>query len=264
MYPVLFKIGNFPVHTFGVVLIVAFLVGLMIARKRAPRFGVDPNRISDLAFWMLIAGVLGARALFLIQEPPKDWHEIFSLQFAGLTSFGGIIGAAFVVAFWCRKHKVATRAILDIFGPPLLIGWAIGRVGCLMNGCCYGIVCPADFPLGVHTPENAFVHYPAQMLDSLLNVLAFGAVLLIEKRRQMQLGQVFALALSLQGLSRFIYEFARAGTPEQLQRGLASSTYWDGLPITEAHAAAAVMIVTGIVLGLVYAKRPVVREPQPA
>src|SRR4051812_5473146 len=133
MYPVLFQIGSFKVHSYGVVLIIGFLVGLFIARKRAPRYGINPNKLSDVAFIALIAGVLGARILFLIQEPPKDWHEYFSPEFAGLTSFGGLIGGALVMALWARKNKISMRALLDVFGPPLLVAHAIGRVGCLLN-----------------------------------------------------------------------------------------------------------------------------------
>src|SRR4051812_42564480 len=125
MYPTLFHIGSFKVHSYGVVLIVAFLVGLLIARKRAPKFGLDPNRLSDMAFIVLISGVLGARILFLIQEPPKDWHEYFSPEFAGLTSFGGLIGGAIALLLWAWKTKTSTRALLDVFGPPLLVAHAI-------------------------------------------------------------------------------------------------------------------------------------------
>src|SRR5579862_1319531 len=150
MYPILFKIGTFKVHTYGVVMIIAFLIALLFARKRAPKFGIDPNKLSDMAFLTLIAGVLGARILSLIQEPPKDWHEYFSLQFAGLTSFGGVIGGAIVVFWWARKTATPVKPLLDVMGPALLVGQAIGRVGCLLNGCCYGGACSNDLPWGIH------------------------------------------------------------------------------------------------------------------
>ncbi|HVT12276.1 MAG TPA: prolipoprotein diacylglyceryl transferase [Fimbriimonadaceae bacterium] len=260
MYPILFRIGSFPIHTYGVLMIVAFLAALWIARKRAPRFGISPNKLSDMAFLALIGGVLGARILYLMQDPPKDWHGYLTLQFAGLTSFGGYIGGALVVLWWARKSKTPLRSLLDVLGPPLLVGQAIGRVGCLLNGCCYGHVCDVHFFLGVHIPDNNFLHYPAQLYDTILTMTAFGAVLLTEKRRHLRLGQAFALSLSLLGLGRVIDEFWRAGTDAQVNAGYASSTYWGNLPFTQAQVAAAGMILLGIVLYIVYARRP---EPAP-
>ena len=257
MYPVLFKIGNFPVHTYGVALIVAFLAALLVARSRAPKFGINPNRLSDMAFLALIAGVLGARILYLIQDPPADWHGYLTLQFAGLTSFGGYIGGALVVVWWARKTKTSLRAVLDVMGPPLLVGQALGRVGCLLNGCCYGHVCSTNFFLGVRVPDNPYLHYPAQFYDTLLTLAGFGIVLLVEKRRELRLGQAFSLSLALLGLGRLIDEFWRAGTDAQVHDGFASSTYWDGLPFTQAQAAAAALIALGVVLYLVYGRKAV-------
>lgn len=264
MHPILFKIGSFEVHTFGLVMIVAFLVGLWIARVRAPKFGIDPGHLSDMAFYALIAGVLGARITYLLLDPPADWHEILTLKFAGLTSFGGLVGAALVIIFWSRKHKISVRAMLDALGPALLVGQAIGRVGCLMNGCCYGGVCPDNFPFGVRTPENALLHYPAQVYDSLMCLALAGILIGLERRFSFRLGQVASLAIGFWGLSRFVDEFWRAGTVAQVQSGLASSTYWDGLPVTQAQVAALAMMVLAAIMFFVYARRPVAAEPLPA
>lgn len=263
MYPVLFQIGSFKVHTFGVVMIVAFLTALFVARKRAPRFGLEPNKLSDMAFITLIAGVLGARIAYLLLDPPRDWHEILSLQFAGLTSFGGIIGGAIAVIWWARKSRVALRPVLDVLGPPLLIGWAVGRVACLFNGCCFGGVCPETFPLGVRSPDNPYLHYPAQLYDTLMNLAAFGLVLLIERKARLRPGQMFALALGLWGVSRIIDEFSRAGTPDQVRQGLASSTYWAGLPFTEAQTAALAVVALAGILLWAYARKPLAPRPAP-
>jgi phosphatidylglycerol---prolipoprotein diacylglyceryl transferase len=264
MYRVLFHIGSFPVHTYGVTLIIAFMIALVVARKRAVRYGVNPNKLSDMSFVLLIAGVLGARIMYLIQEPPVDPKEYFSLQFAGLTSFGGLIGGGIALLWWCLKTKTSIRTVLDIMGPPLLIGHAIGRVGCLLNGCCFGGVCANDFPLGVHMDHTTRLFHPAQIYDSLMNLAGLAILLLIEKRGVLKLGQVFSLAIVFHGLSRFIYEFWRAGTEEQVKAGIASSTYWGNLPITQAQAAAAVIVLFGAVLFVVYARKPRPEDPPPA
>lgn len=266
MLKVLFHIGSFPVHSYGVVLIVGFLVGLLIARKRAPQFGINPNKLTDMAFMALIAGVFGARILFLLQEPPATWQGYFDWQFAGLTSFGGIIGGAIVVLLWARRTKTTTPAVLDVLGPAFLISHAIGRIGCFLNGCCAGRVCEPGNPWGVHFGNTHLTFYPAQIYDSLMNVAGFGLLLLIEKRG-LRMGQAFAIAMMFHGLARFIYEFWRSGTPSQVQAGLASSTTIGSLPLTEAHVAALAIMILGVVLFFVYARKPVQpveQEPQPA
>ncbi|HTQ09089.1 MAG TPA: prolipoprotein diacylglyceryl transferase [Fimbriimonadaceae bacterium] len=256
MLPILFKIGSFPIHTYGVLMVIAFLVALAFARKRATRYGISPNKLSDMAFVMLIAGVLGARILFLIQEPPRDWHEYFSIQFAGLTSFGGLIGGALVAIWWVWRKKMPMRPMLDVLGPPLLVGWAIGRVGCLMNGCCYGGVCPPNLPWALHivVGGRTLPFHPAQIYDSLMNLAGLGIVLLVE-RRGVASGRIFAISLAANGLSRFIYEFWRAGTVAQVDAGYASSTYWGHLPITQAQAAAGLIVLFGVFLFIVFSRR---------
>jgi len=251
MHPILFKIGNFPVHSFGVLMIAAFLVGTWIARRRAPRFGIDPQKLSDMLFWVLILGILGARVGFIIQElpyylDPKHRDELLSFQFAGLTSFGGVIVAILVMVLWARKHDWSARAVLDTIAPGALVGHAIGRIGCLLNGCCFGGQCPPDMPWGIHIDHIPALMHPAQVYDALMNLAGVGFLLWIEKRGQAR-GQIFALALALHGLARFIYEFWRAGTQAQVDAGLASSTYWGPLPITQAQAMAAVLVVVGLV-----------------
>ena len=93
MRPILFNIGNFPIHSFGVMMVIAFFSALWLVRRRAAAFGFDPSAISDVAFYTLIAGVLGARLVFIVQELPhylSHPSELFTLQFQGLTSFGGL------------------------------------------------------------------------------------------------------------------------------------------------------------------------------
>jgi phosphatidylglycerol:prolipoprotein diacylglycerol transferase len=248
MHPILFKIGNFPVHSFGVVMVVAFLIGLLIARSRAKRFGLDPNKLTDMSFWALIVGILGARIAFIIQDLGyylKNTKELFSLQFAGLTSFGGVIAALGYMVFWAKRANWPIKLLLDVIGPAGLVMHAIGRVGCLLNGCCYGGQC--DLPWGIHVDKIPVPMHPAQIYDALMNLAAIPILLWVEKKGQSR-GQIFALVLTFHGLARFIYEFWRAGTEAQVKAGLASSTYWGSLPITQAQAMAAVLVVVGMSL----------------
>lgn len=259
MHPILFNIGTFAVHSFGVMMVLAFFGGLWLANRRAAKYGVPKNEVMDMVFWTLISGVLGARIVFILQE----WHyyfvehreQLFTLKFEGLTSFGALIFGFFAIVIFARIKKRPLLAILDILGPALLLGQAVGRIGCLLNGCCYGGVCPTDAWYGIHIQNmGELKFYPAQLIDSAMNLVGLVAVLFLEKRG-LKAGQVFGAAVAAHGISRFIYEFWRAGTADQVAKGLASSTYMANLPITDAQVAAGGLIILGVVSFLVFGNR---------
>src|SRR5947199_424692 len=164
MYPILFKVFGFPIHSYGVMLLIAFFVAVWYGRKRAPKFGLSPGELYDAAFWALILGVLGARIFFIIQEwdhYSKHKEELFSLQFAGLTSFGGVFFGILGLFIWSRIAKKSFVRVLDVIAAPFLVAHAIGRVGCLLNGCCYGGVC--DLPWAIHVDHYPQLFHPAQI-----------------------------------------------------------------------------------------------------
>jgi phosphatidylglycerol:prolipoprotein diacylglycerol transferase len=244
-------------------IVVSFLVGMWLVRKRAKLYGFNPDKVLDMGFWALIAGVLGARIAFILQELPyylKHQNELFSLQFSGLTSFGGEILAVIAIVLWAKRNKYGIVPILDLAAPGYVLGYAIGRIGCFLNGCCYGGVCSPNLPWGVHFADAQGLHHPAQLYDTLMNLVALGILLMAEKRKLLS-GRLAALTLILHGAARFIYEFWRAGTEEEVQKGLASSTYWGSLPITQGHAMALVLIVIGAVWYVIAGKKAVKTPP---
>lgn len=255
MYPKLFEIpkigpiGPITVHSFGVMMVIAFAASLWVARTRAPKFGIDSNKMTDAGFWALVAGVLGARVVFILQDLPyylahKD--ELFSIQFQGLTSFGGLIFAVIALAVWARKAGVPMARLFDVCAPAYGVGYILGRVGCLLNGCCYGTVCSPDFFLATHFGRMSDPHHPAQLYDAGMNILALGALFWLE-RRGLKMGQAAAFYLAAHGVARFIYEFWRAGTVEEVKLGIASSTRMGTLPFTEAQVVAFALVLVGIV-----------------
>ena len=252
MYPVLFEIFGFKVHSFGLLMLIAFGTALLLARSRGPRFGFTHEQISDVGFWALIAGVLGARVAFLAQEIPyylEHPEKLLTLQFEGLTSFGGLLFGFLAVVVACRRMKKPLWNLLDVLAPAMLVGHIIGRIGCLLNGCCYGGHC--DLPWAIHVQGEVGLFHPAQVYDSLMNLGALGLLLFME-RRGLKAGQTFGWFLVLHGAARFIYEFWRAGT---------TSTTMGSLPITEAHVAALVLVLAG---GIILAKsRRNSDQPQP-
>lgn len=246
MIPKLISIGPFTVYSYGFLLFLGFIAGIFLARKRAKRFGIEPDSIYDLAFWAILLGILGARGLFILQDLPhytKNPREIFT-QFSGLTSFGGLLGGFLGVLIYAKRAKQRLWPVLDTVAPSFLLAHAIGRIGCLLNGCCHGFAC--DLPWAIPIQGQPGRYHPAQAYDSLMNI-AMLLLLLRFERRGLAAGQTFGAMLFLHGITRVIYELWRAGT---------SSTTISGLPITEAQVAAALISLVGLVVYITGNRRP--------
>ena len=220
MFPELFSLGPVTVYTYGVVLAAAYLLGLQLAMRRAKARGMDPNRALDLGIAIIISALVGAKLLLVLvdfdhfRENPR---EIFSIVRAGGVFYGGLI-AAVLVAFWyMRRHRMPLWTTTDIFAPGISLGHAVGRLGCLAAGCCYGH--PTHLPWGitftnpaaaanVGTPLGVALH-PTQVYESVveLGILAF--LLLTEKKGRPFPGRTFWAYLLLYGISRFVIEFFR-------------------------------------------------------
>jgi phosphatidylglycerol:prolipoprotein diacylglycerol transferase len=262
MFPTLFKSGSFELPSFGLLMVIAFFSGLFLAQKRAPRFGLTSEDVIDSFLPMLFAGVLGARVVFIAQEWGyyKDhMSELLTLRFQGLTSFGGILFGLIACMIWCKRKGFSFPLYGDLIAPAFLLGHAIGRVGCFLNGCCFGGVCPPSFPLGVKFVGQELLHHPAQLYDTAMNLVGLAVLLAYEKRPHSP-GQTFGLMFILHGMARFIYEFWRAGTVEDVAAGKASSTYMASLPITEAQVAALVLVVIGAVLMAVFGRKGMIQQ----
>jgi phosphatidylglycerol---prolipoprotein diacylglyceryl transferase len=242
MHPTLFQIGSFKVASFGVMMVIAFIVSLTIARKRAPRFGMTAEQVSDVSFWTIIGGILGARLFFIVQDSSywKNPSQLLTIQFQGLTSFGGFIIGGLLGAYMCKRRKLPVLGYLDSVAPAFLVGHAIGRIGCLFNGCCHGARNDHAFPFSVYSSEAKCLTAPAQLYDSLLNLIAFGIVMYISRNNQ-KAGFAFGMAFFVHGITRFIYEFFRAG---------ASSTSSLGIGLTDGHIMAALVAAAGLFVAL--------------
>jgi phosphatidylglycerol:prolipoprotein diacylglycerol transferase len=228
MDPVAFQLGPLSIRWYGILTAAGFLAGYLIASRRAPQRGVSREAIADLVFWIMVGGILGARLFYVVQ----NWSdfsgrliEIIRIDHGGLVFYGGFCGACIAVAAVCRIKHLPMAAVADICAPALPVGHALGRVGCFLNGCCFGWpwrgACAVEYPhdtgvmyvqkaLGLLPPQAiaATPVFPIQLVAAAMNLVIFATLLVIERRLRFR-GQLFAAYLVLYGTGRFLVEFGR-------------------------------------------------------
>lgn len=212
MHRILFSVGRFPVYSYGVFLGVAFLCGILFAVRRAPRLGILPEAVVEVASLCIIGAILGSRLAYVLLH--FDYYRyypsrILSLREGGLTFYGGVLGAIALTVPYIRLKRYPLAAFFDLFAPPLALGYAIARIGCFLNGCCYGRVSPFSFfPLGVRFPYLEGFRYPTQIYATGYSLLIFFILLRLEKTRHFR-GELFLDYLALYGAARFLIEYLR-------------------------------------------------------
>ena len=144
MFPQLFRIGEsefLVLPTYGVLVAVGFLLGLLLARLLARRNDLPPDRISDLAIWTLLLGLVGSKLVLILLDLPAYLREpallLASLRYAGVF-YGGLLAGLLFVVWYCRRHELSFGKVADTFAPAVALAHAFGRLGCFMAGCCYG------------------------------------------------------------------------------------------------------------------------------
>ena len=177
---------------------IAFITGATLAAKEAKRQGLNPDDIFNLCFVAFISGVLGGR-IFYVLENLKVYLanplEIIMFQHGGLAVFGGIIAGVISAVIFLKRKKLPVLKTLDLLVPFVALAQAIGRLGCLLNGCCYG--------------KTAV---PVQVYSSLLLVLIF-LILRFFQAKPHKSGEIFFMYLLLYSLKRFFIEFWRLDNP---------------------------------------------------
>ena len=139
--PAIFGIGPLTIYTYGVMLAAAYLAGLQLAIVRGRKAGLDPGRLLDLGVYIVIAALIGAKLLLLLVNFNyfrNNPDEILVLARSGGVFYGGLITATLVAFWYIRRHRLPFWTTCDMFAPGIALGHVIGRLGCLMAGCCYG------------------------------------------------------------------------------------------------------------------------------
>jgi len=208
--PILFEFFGIPVYGYGFMVALAFIVGYAISLKHVNKANMTRELFADFTLWMAVSGVVGARLLYVAlnwSEYADNLLTIFDLRAGGLAFHGGAIAAIIVGVWFVRKHRLSVGQIADAVTPAFALGIAIVRLGCLLNGCCYGL--PSELPWCF---DCSYWHdgarHPTQIYESLA---MFGVFWYLSKRRQHnQFPGYLLIIFSIQySAVRFIVEFFR-------------------------------------------------------
>jgi phosphatidylglycerol:prolipoprotein diacylglycerol transferase len=220
MYPELFRIGNFPINTYGVLLALGLVLALYTAARLAVRDGLPKERIYDLGLWTILGGLLGSKILMIFTE---DHVQVFSLDFlrSGGVYFGGFLGGFITLVILIRLYGLPFWKVGDAFAPGLALGQVLGRQGCFSAGCCWGK--PTDLPWGVHFTEaghantgvpiygvdgsNLYLH-PTQLYESFTMLAVFLLLIYLHRKKKFD-GQILLAYGIIYSVFRFLVEFVR-------------------------------------------------------
>jgi phosphatidylglycerol:prolipoprotein diacylglycerol transferase len=227
MHPILFEAGGLTIYSYGVLLAAAYLLGLQFALMRARSRGLPSQQVMDLGIWIIISALVGAKLLLLIvdfNQFTANPRDLLSLARSGGVFYGGLIAAVAVALIYLRRHHLPLWTTTDVFAPGIALGHIVGRLGCLLAGCCFGK--PTSVPwaitfsdpaamANVGTPLGVPLH-PTQLYEAGAEALILAFLLLFERRGRPFPGRTFWSYMLMYGVSRFIIEFYR-GDP----RGMA-------------------------------------------
>ncbi len=240
--------SGIPVFGYGLMMFVGFSVATWLASRRVRAIGQPPDVIWDMMMWALIPGLIGARAIYLVQ----NWDRVFAgkqgqdyllafvaLWDGGIVFYGSVIGGTIGILIYCQRRKINAIALLDVIAPSLFVGEGFGRIGCFLYGCCFGRAC--DLPWAVQFPPDSLTFeklvergtipsdalmtiplHPTQLYSSFSAFVLAGILAWFFRRRPFD-GAVTALACMLHGINRFTLETLRDDEPARWGTGLTFS-----------------------------------------
>jgi len=225
MYPVIYNLFGIQIYSFGLFLALGFIFSLISLIEVGKRFGFSKNDAIDLSYILLISGVVGARVFYIIlnyQYYLSKPLEMLLINKGGLVYYGGFIGGIFAVLYFVKNHKLSFLTTVDLIASVVPIGQMFGRIGCFLNGCCFGtesvgklkVIFPLGSPAFNHYHEFQPVH-PVQLYESFGVGIIFLILVSVIERKKFD-GQIISLYGILYPLLRFNIEFFRADNPKLL------------------------------------------------
>lgn len=259
-----------PLHTYGLLLALAFVIGVLLAQREARRRGQEAERIGDLAFWILVAALAGSMVLYVLLnleefsgarffgDPPFQSVPRFLLVWrVGLVFYGGFIGAVLAAVVYMRRHGMPFLAYADTIIPSVAFGHFLGRLGCFAAGCCWGSLADPHLPWAARFPPRSNVYeafaanpaygagffspdrlttaplHPVQLYEAFGELAIFLVLVVLVRPRKRFHGQVLATWLVVYSLLRGVLELFRGDLARQTWAGL-NSGQWTSVAILAA------------------------------
>jgi len=208
MHPVIVKFGPLTIYSYGLLVASGFIIATFLAAKQAARIGIPEDKITTLSLLILISGITGARVFYIllnIKDYISNPVEIIMLMHGGLVFYGGAIFAFIAAVIYIKRAGLSVLETVDLLAPYIALGHSIGRIGCFLNGCCYGKA--ASGPFGV-VFQDGISRIPTQIYSSLLLLLLFIFLSICFKYRKFR-GQVFFSYLIFYSVGRIFIENLR-------------------------------------------------------
>jgi phosphatidylglycerol:prolipoprotein diacylglycerol transferase len=224
MHPVLVDLGPAAVRTYGFLLALAFISGIWFSARRAKKLGLGVEWLPDLSLIILVSAIAGSRFFYVVFHLEEFEGRILDMVnpiqstgeigIGGLSMFGGLVLAIVSGIVYVRFKKLNLWGIADVVAPSIMLGLGIARIGCFLNGCCFGspshsffgVIFPPDSPAGYMHPGIPL--FPIQLVAAIYGFLIFGILLALDRYRRFD-GFTFWLMLALYSAARFTVDFFR-------------------------------------------------------
>ena len=253
MNPILLQIGSIKIYYYSIMILLGVLIGSLLVTKEAEKHNISKNKISDMLFYTIIFGIIGARlyyVLFNLNYYSKNIIDIIKVWEGGLAIHGGIIVGSAYVIYYTKKHNLNTLELFDICVPGILIGQAIGRWGNFFNGEAHGPITTLEHLQNLHIPNfiingmniNGNYYMPTFFYESLICIICLIIIILLRKTRILKKGNITSIYLIWYGIGRFIIESYRTDSPMMNT-------------LKQAQIISIIMITLGIILFIISTKQ---------
>lgn len=216
MHPIIAKIGPLYIYSYGLMVALGFALAIFLAYREAPRFNINRDKIVDFGIVILLGGLAGARLFYVfmnIRYYIAHPLETVNITKGGLVWYGGFLIGILIGIIFVKKNKMSFWDGADLMAPFIALAQSVGRIGCFLNGCCYGTAAPKDFALGVIFPFEEILRHPTQIYESAVLLMLFIILRKWQDVRHFK-GEIFIGYAMLYSLSRFVIEFFRGDNPK--------------------------------------------------
>ena len=253
MNPILIEIGNIKIYWYSIMILTGVILGSIIVLKEAKRFNISKNKTSDMLFYTMIFGIIGARiyyVIFNLKYYIQDPISIIKVWEGGLAIHGGIIAGILYIIYYTKKNNIDTIRMFDICAPGLLIGQAIGRWGNFFNGEAHGPITTLEYLQRLHIPYfiiegmkiDGNYYIPTFFYESLICIMGLIIILILRRTNLFKKGNITSFYLIWYGIGRTIIESYRTDS-------LMMNT------LKQAQIISIIMITIGIILFIITIKK---------